>query len=220
MSPMPIFHFAFFDLDGTLVLASDAILGCWAQFAESERLPTASDLQEAIFGQPLVDFLKKYYPCPEDRQDAVARFEKLYLRSWLRKVAPVPGAQRGLQHLRRAGISVAVVSANQHNVVERTLAATGMLDFVDCYSGVDLSRPSPRNKAHLIAEQMRHLGAALRSSILIGDTRSDLEAAVEVGIPFWAVSYGHGDASELLRLGASRKFGTFEEVVAAVVSSD
>lgn len=99
------------------------------------------------------------------------------------------GVEESLERLRLAGIQMAVLTnkpeAMSHAIVDG-LGAGGY--FFRVYGGDSLAtrKPDPLGVAALIKEA----GATPETSVMVGDSRVDVETARNAGIPCCAVTYG------------------------------
>jgi histidinol-phosphate phosphatase family protein len=109
-------------------------------------------------------------------------------------VRPVPGVETGLQRLREAGLRLAVVS-NQSGVA-RGLLTTRKVEAVNrrinellgpfdvwlyCPHGPDDACECRKPKPKMIYDAARMMGVEVECCVVIGDKRSDVEAAHAAG---------------------------------------
>ena len=210
-NPGPLVGAALFDLDGTLVQSEDSILGCLNAFASHEVRLIPTKQFARVFGIPLSEFLSAYFP-PEELYLAVARFQELYLSDWISQVQLIPGATSVLQRLQEASMPVCIASANQHRVVQSILEATGLNVLVGAYQGIEAQTPGLASKSAVVACLLKSTNIKGKCAVLIGDTPSDAIAARRNGIPFWAVTYGHGERHALEELQPQYVFSEIDSV--------
>ena len=111
-------------------------------------------------------------------------------------VQPITGAEETFSWLRGRGISVALTTGFDRELVDLLLARvgwTGTLDAVVCDDDVAHGRPAP----DLILEAMHRTKTEHTASVVaVGDTTADLEAArqAEVGCAVGVLSGAHEEA--------------------------
>jgi phosphoglycolate phosphatase len=74
------------------------------------------------------------------------------------------------------------------------------------------SKPAP----DMVLNACRETGIAPAHTLVIGDSIYDMQMAVSAGATAIGVSYGYGEAAELLETGARRIIHSFDEVEAMV----
>ncbi len=118
-----------------------------------------------------------------------------------------PGTRTLLAHIRKCGISIAVVSNANEKYFDAVLDGQGLrplIDFASC-----IGNKKAETKADLVSEFVKSHGVEISS--VVGDTQVDLEMAKDIGVPFiWRAgviplpvqpnSTWHGESNELLQL--------------------
>ena len=128
---------------------------------------------------------------PSDAQEALA--SKVYgdfraaLAGRLRQATDlsIPGVARALQRLHGAGIRVAINSGFDRDILDLILGIVawpaGVIDAIVCGDDVPLGRPAPL----MIFRSMALTGVTDAQQVaVVGDTRLDLEAALNAGAGF------------------------------------
>lgn len=82
--------------------------------------------------------------------------------------------------------TLAVVTANISTVVAEVLARENVTNCIDAVAGAD----TPGPKSEKILKTMRKTGIEAGSTIMVGDTVSDIRQAREAGVGIVAVSWG------------------------------
>lgn len=186
------YHTVLFDLDYTLGDAADGILTCFRHALSSMNCPPVSDnaLRRTI-GYTLEDSFTMVTgeTAPEQR----ALFRNLYMQKadtvMTHALHLYPQTRPLLEALQEAGCQMAVVSTRPVRRLEQMLQATEIRPFFKTLIGVDrVTRPKPDPSSLLLA--MEECDASKGTTLYLGDTVVDAEAARRAGIDFVAVTTG------------------------------
>ncbi len=201
-----------FDLDGTLVDSQPAALG--ATIEALSRLgvtATASDMRE-VFGGGAKKLLNHFLERDLGVEKASQLIEEaIELRSSLqleltKEVVLLPGVEDLLASLNDGGYKLAVATMSSRAVAESVLAHHGIDSLFDSVLAIDdvaKGKPDPE----ILALTVERLGGQVNRSMYAGDSSHDLEAAVNLGMPFLLVDSGiyvRGEAREKLRAAAEQ----------------
>lgn len=122
-------------------------------------------------------------------------------------VALFPAVDAVLQHLARAGVTLAIVSSNSHENVARILgpANFGLMSQYEC--GMSIFGKTAR-----IRKVLARSGIPAAEAIYIGDQITDLEAARAAAVAFGAVSWGYGAIESLRRGDPEMEFAAVPDI--------
>ena len=109
----------------------------------------------------------------------------LQLEEAVGEVPVFPGMHTAVRELSSLA-SLAVVTANTAAVVKRVLARENIDDCIDLVRGAD----TPGSKSEKILRAMRKTGADKESTVMVGDTVSDIRQARAAGVGMVAVTWG------------------------------
>jgi len=203
---------AIFDLDGTLVDSQPAALGATIEaLSRYDVRVTAADLREVFGGgarRLLNNFLER--DLGPDRAAEVIE-DAIQLRSSLQldltsEVVLLPGVKELLTSLKGGGHKLAVATMSSGAVADSVLAHHGIKTLFDSVLTIDdvaQIKPDPE----ILAKTVDRLGGEVKRSMYVGDSSHDLEAAVNLGMPFLLVDSGlyvRGEAREKLRSTAKQ----------------
>lgn len=181
-----------FDVDGTLLDTYSGVAAC-IQFAlESngfEKIPEPT--LRRFLGPALFDSFSRYTTLtPPQIERVVASYREKYRDGGVYDCKFYPGYPELLIKLRDRGYRICIASAKPEVFVRELMRHFGASHLFDEIAGAtDEGRDSSKEGI------LRRV--ATEDSIMVGDTRYDLEAAAAVGIDAIAVTYGFGDADEL-----------------------
>lgn len=187
-----------FDLDGTLADTGADLAGALNEFRHRrglKPLPPARVI-EAV-GEGVRKLLKKTVPAAEAAQPGAAdEFRRIYFARCLRKTRLYPGVRASLQALAKRGVILAVASNKPRRHSERILRGLGIRRlFRAVLCGDEVPRPKPHPDHLRIL--MRRFHAKPRQTLVVGDSRFDMEAGKRAGCLTAAVTYGFGSRREV-----------------------
>ena len=194
-----------FDLDGTLLdTAADITLALnrtlseygWPQIAESEArcmigrgspmlIRRAAETQGRRIDEALqaamVERFFHHYGDLQEREEYAAK--------------PYPGVRDALRRLHAAGLRTAVVTNKQHRFALGLLQRLELIAWVDLVVGGDTcERRKPDPQPLLYA--CERLGSPVGSTLMVGDSINDVQAARAAGIAVVCVPYGYNEGMD------------------------
>jgi phosphoglycolate phosphatase len=210
-----LFRTFLFDLDGTLIDHFAAIHRSYAHTLPQLGLPapTLAQVRNAVGGgleNALLNFIR-----PEQVPAAVKIYRAYWDRTMLEDVVALPGAHALLTALRAKGAQTAVFT-NKLGTSSRLICDhLGFSPLLHANLGAQDTpwlKPVPAFTAHLLAL----LEARPATTLLVGDSPYDVQAALNAGFPCWAVTTGTHQAAELQAAGAARVFASLAEIQAVL----
>lgn len=125
---------------------------------------------------------------------ALAHYLEDYLADCVRDTQPFPGARELLRALGGAGVACACVTNKPEAITRRILDGLGLAAAFGCVVGGDSGAgvkpaPGPLQRA------MAAIGAGAAETVMVGDSRHDVEAARAAAVPVVCVrgGYNHGE---------------------------
>lgn len=198
---MSAFATLLLDLDGTLVDAFATIhrgyVHTLPQFGRPA--PTLAEVRAAV-GGGLENAMRRFLP--EAHIAAAVRTHIAYTDTiLLEDVVLLPGALDLVRERHAAGCTLAVFTNKRGDHARRLCDHLGLAPFLHGVFGARDTpwlKPQPEFAAHVLTR----LGAAARSTLLVGDSPFDVAAAHSGGFPCWCVVTGTHSAPELHAAGA------------------
>ena len=188
---MPRFSTVIFDFDYTLADSSRGVLECVNHALRNMGLPTAQpeDVKKTI-GMSLPDTLATL--AGMENEERSEEFSRLFIERADEVMADLTmvfdNVPQIMGQLRARGVSLGIVSTKFRYRIETILGRVGLLEPFDAIvGGEDVSRHKPDPEGLLMAVDM--LGSP-SSTLYVGDSVSDAEAAMRAGLPFVAVLSG------------------------------
>lgn len=204
---------AIFDLDGTILntladlhLSVNHALGTFG-------LPLRStDDVRRFTGNGIARLIAR--SVPENTPDGLTRqvfeeFRRYYGKHDYDRTVPYPGIPEAIGELRRAGISVGVVSNKADFAVQGLIGR--FFPGVVCTGEVEgvPRKPSPEP----IDNTLARLGRTREGMVYVGDSEVDIACAANLGCDVIVCSWGFRDKDELMALGPTWMVDTPEELV-------
>lgn len=179
-----------FDLDGTLIDSSQALLEAhdvaWSQLG-LERPPDSAILD--LIGLPLLQTMQTLAP-DQDPAPLAEAYSKAYVATGARYETIFSGMSELLELPFRA----AVATGKSQRGADRTVLQHGLTDRFEIVLGGD-SVPQPKPHPDMLYAIMDATNT--RELIMIGDTTYDLEMAHAASVDAIGVSWGHHSVTRL-----------------------
>ena len=218
----PPFHgvrLVVFDLDGTLVDAfGDIAAAANVLLARLKRPPMTVDEVKRHVGRGVYELIAGVLGTRDETMMAlgVEVFTDYYTKNATTHARVYDGVHEALVALRARGIRTAVASNKPHALTRRVVDQVGLGEmFDDVFGQSDLfpRKPAPDLLRHL----MDGAGAATETTILVGDSPTDVEFANAAGVPCVVVSQGQATREELEQARPAAIIDTMHELPALIL---
>lgn len=182
-----------FDVDGTLFETGDGIKYCADYVLQSLNVPRLSeDKLNSFIGPSLFySFTQTVGLDEQTALHAVELYRARYKDVILDMSRPYDGIEDMLSALYADGYMLAVASSKPLVMVQKLLDKYGVTKYFTRVCAPDYARRGSE-KAALITE-----AAGGCDSLMVGDTKFDIDGAHEAGYAAIAVTYGYGERSTL-----------------------
>ncbi|HEX2852932.1 MAG TPA: HAD family hydrolase [Opitutaceae bacterium] len=210
-----------FDLDGTLIDHFEAIHRCHVETMTHFGLPAPTMLQvrnavggglevavERLFGREHAALLEQ----------AIPFYRACWPKYLLVGVKPLPGAVELLTRLHAGGTACAIFT-NKHGPSARELCGhLGMTPFLrEIFGAFDTPWLKPQRE--FSDHVLKTLGADPKTTLLVGDSPYDVQAARNGGFPAWCVTTGTHTRGELVAAGADAVYDSLPQVSTALAQT-
>ena len=215
-----MYHYIFFDLDGTLTDSKEGILNSlrYAFDKLGEPVPPESTLIKFI-GPPLYASFMDFYGLDRQKALEAVEFYREYYRDrgiWENEV--YAGIPELLAKLKGAGKRLLVATSKPENFALQILEHFHLRQYFDRVAGSTLDS-SRVEKADVICYALEQQGIAPGPSVvMVGDREHDVLGARKAGLDCIGVLFGYGDAPELQKAGAARIAATVEELAGLLLA--
>jgi phosphoglycolate phosphatase len=210
-----------FDLDGTLAETAGDLMGALNHVLSLDGLPPLPVAQARSLlgagGRALIrrGFTSAGRALDEDRLEGLfARFLAFYEDHIADRSSLYPGVVEALDALGARGCTFAVCTNKMEGTAKRLLAVLGVADRFRAICGQDtfaVSKPQPGALLGTIARA----GGDPKRSIMVGDSRTDIDTAKAAGVPVVAVDFGYTDRP-VAEFEPDRVIGHFGQLAEAV----
>lgn len=180
-----------FDADGTLIDTHDIILTSMRHTLNGLHgfNYTDEELMRGV-GTPLLDQMLSLANCDKATAEAlVADYRKHNDSIHDAGIKTFPGTKDALARMRSAGYKMGVVTSKRHEMAERGLRLTGILEFFEFVIGSD-DWPEHKPKPGPILHGCDLLGISPNEAAYIGDSPYDIQAGNAAGCTTYAALWG------------------------------
>lgn len=216
-----MYHYIFFDLDGTLTDSKEGIFNCLRYALEKMDRPVPQEtILTKFIGPPLQDSFMQYCGLTEEQaMQGVALFRERYAPIGKFENAAAPGMVDVCRRLTERGYVLALASSKPEEMCRPICEKFGFMPFMKVITG---SPPvGDWEKADVIRETMRRLNlteADKPAILMVGDRKFDVLGAAECGIGCVGVEFfGYAAPGELAEAGAVAVVRTAEELEAFIL---
>jgi phosphoglycolate phosphatase len=200
-----------FDLDGTLVDSSPAIVECMNYALAAKGFPPADPYAvKREIGTPLEDMFSSL--TDDDPSELVLRYRERYNEVFLQKTQLLPGAKKALQTLKDRGYRLAVATAKPRYFTEPILEHLGVGPLFEAVAGAEevaCLKPCP-DILHLV---LSRLGSREDETLYVGDHPVDVAAGHAARIEVISVTTGFHSREELEKLHPAAVVEDLRELV-------
>ncbi len=215
---------ALFDLDGTLVDSAPDLAAAVDQMLEQlGRKTIGIDKVRQWVGNGAGILVRRALANKADWEpasakddalfkDALAMFFHVYGKTNGQHAVVYDGVEACLAHLKEQGCRLGVVTNKPEQFVAPLLEQMGLDHWFDICIGGDtlpVKKPDPGPLLHA----METLGGTRGTTVMIGDSAADTEAAHAAGIPCVAVRYGYNNGRPADTLGADAVVDSLVELL-------
>jgi HAD superfamily hydrolase (TIGR01509 family) len=181
-----------FDVDGTLIDSNDAHARAWLQaFAEHGITVAYEPVRRAIGmgGDKLMPVVAGIEEDSPQGKTISEHRKKIFKEIWLPRLQPFAGARELVERLSRDGFVLAIASSASEEELHPLLEAARVADLIPTRTSsddADRSKPDP----DIVTAAIKRAGCPKDTTVMIGDTPYDVEAALRAGIQIIAVTCG------------------------------
>ncbi|MBK2000762.1 HAD family hydrolase [Campylobacter sp. 2018MI35] len=186
-----------FDLDGTLIDSTNAILNSFKDALKILNLDIKEDIKiKNLIGYPLKNMFAMLYP---DYFNLIDEFVKIYReyysKIYLEQTTLLPKVDQAL-HLAYNFADLGIVTTKGGTLTPILLESLNIKKFFKTLITLDdVKNPKPDAEPILLA--LNRLNKTQENAYMIGDTILDIQASLAANITPIALSCGYGDEDEL-----------------------
>jgi len=199
-----------FDLDGTLIDSTDAILdGFRHTFEKFNRKYPGDEEVKRLIGLPLEVMFSKL-GIKENVWDFVNAYKERYRIISKKKTILLPNAKEAIKEAKEFA-RLGIVTTKTGLYSRELLEYFGVMDYFDVLIGrEDVKKPKPHPEPILKAIYL--MNANKKATWMIGDTCLDMVSAKEAGVHYIGVEFDYEDKEELRRCAEIIKSDALEAI--------
>lgn len=206
------------DLDGTLIDQTAAILRCFAEVITRMGYPTPADsVIRRSMGGTMVETMALFVDA-DKLEEAGLAFRARFPEIMFDGLIVLDGGPELIERAYKARIPQALFT-NKHGKTARQVSRyAGFSKYVPTCIGsgdTEWSKPQPELTAHVLAQ----IDATAEGAVVIGDSPTDVAVAQNAGLRCYAVATGAHSSGELLEAGAAAAFPSLPELNHALLLS-
>lgn len=171
-----------FDLDGTLVDSSQAIVRAVEETLRSRGLKCDSAKVTKMIGLPLEDIFSALEPnLPRNEVwQLVYKYREYYAKNHLQRTKIHPFTQMLLRTLRTSGFKLGIITTKYKEPVMDVLSHFCILELFDAVvTGYEVEKHKPA--PDIVLEAAKRLGVEPKQCIVVGDSLVDVQAGKRAG---------------------------------------
>ncbi|MCR5003600.1 MAG: HAD family hydrolase [Bacteroidales bacterium] len=191
----------FFDFDGTLGDTTEAILNSAHAAIEQMSLPHTTDLNlRQHIGLPLSEMFHDIYKGLNDNE--IKQICDIYREAldseYYRQIKLFPGVKEALEEFKARGWTLGIVTSRHLKSTDFLSDMLGIRKYFDIIVGVDLVK-NPKPAPDTVQVGLYKFGLEPEETVVVGDTRFDLQMGHNAGCKVCGVTYGN-HSREMLEL--------------------
>lgn len=176
-----------FDLDGTLIDTNELIIDSFLYTLNIYK-PGEYGREDVIpfIGPPLIDTFTKIDEKKAKEMVKTYRDHNHKMHDTL--IAEYEGVYETIEQLHKDGYNLAIVTTKIHKTALMGLEVTGLKKFFDVVVGLDdVTNAKPHTEP--LEKALAQLGVSKEGAMMIGDSKYDILAGKNLGIPTVAVGW-------------------------------
>ena len=185
-----------FDLDGTLADTSADLLAaanaCFRAMGHGDQLGPSDTLTAFHGGRAMLRLGFERVGLLWSEEDVSREYPRLlsaYADSIDTHTRLYPGAVEAVESLRSMGFRTAICTNKPEGLAETLVQRLGVRDLFGALVGAD-TLPTRKPDPAPYLEAVRRAGGAVSRSMLLGDTETDRNTGLAVGVPVALVTFG------------------------------
>ncbi|EAJ3085879.1 HAD family hydrolase [Campylobacter jejuni] len=186
-----------FDLDGTLIDSTDAILNSFQGAFKALGLTSKNNEEiKNLIGYPLEQMFRMLYPDKVNlSKEFVLAYREIYAQIYLEQTTLLPKAKEALE-LGSEIADLRIVTTKGGKFTPILLDYLRVKKFFKTLITLeDVTNPKPSSEPIILA--LKGLNKTQENAYMIGDTILDIQAAISANITPLALTCGYGNENEL-----------------------
>ncbi|MGZ0709489.1 HAD family hydrolase [Coraliomargarita sp. W4R53] len=199
------------DMDGTLIDQTAAIIRCYGEVITHMGYPTPDDdVIRRSLGGTMAETMGIFVSTArldEAGQAFRARFPQIMFDGLI----VLPGGMELIERAYKARIPQALFTNKHGDTARQVSRYAGFAKYIPiCVGSVDTAWHKPQ--VELTQHVLQQIAAEAAGAIMIGDSPTDIAVAQNAGLTCYCVATGAHGVAELLEAGADAAFGSLIEL--------
>lgn len=178
-----------FDLDGTVVDSMWVWPEVDIEFLGERGYSLPEDLQKDLDGKSFFEcavYMKKRFSLQESEEELMAIWNRMAFDMYTSRVRLKPGVEAFMKQAKAAGKKLGIASSNSHLLVEATLKANGVFDYLDSiHTANEVGKGKPAPDIYLLVA--KDLDVAPEKCLVFEDIVVGIQAGKNAGMEACAV---------------------------------
>ncbi|HEF7904885.1 TPA: HAD family hydrolase [Campylobacter jejuni] len=186
-----------FDLDGTLIDSTDAILNSFQGAFKALGLTSKNNEEiKNLIGYPLEQMFRMLYPDKVNlSKEFVLAYREIYAQIYLEQTTLLPKAKEALElGSEIADLGIVTTKGGKFTPILPDYLRVKKF-FKTLITLEDVTNPKPSSEPIILA--LKGLNKTQENAYMIGDTILDIQAAISANITPLALTCGYGNENEL-----------------------
>lgn len=186
------------DIDGTLVDSNDAHAKAWVQALRENGHDVPFEKIRPLIGMGGDNLLPTAVGLDNESEEGkkISERRSEIFREELPRLRPFPRVRDLVERMKRDGLKVVIATSAPEHEMDPLLEIAGIKDLLQDRTSADdaeNSKPAP----DIVHAALGRLGCRPEETVLVGDTRYDIEAANRAGVGVIAVRCGGSSEEDL-----------------------
>jgi phosphoglycolate phosphatase len=209
--PLPRPTAVLWDMDGTLIDQTTAIIRCYCNVIVSmgSAEPDSQVIRRSL-GGPMASTMALFIDAAR-LDEACQNFRLRFPEIMFDGLIILPGGPELIEDLYQARIPQAIFTNKHGDTARQVSKYAGFAKYIPiCIGNTDTDWHKPQ--AELTLHVLKQIDSPVEGACMIGDSPTDIESAHNAGLPCYCVATGAHSVEELLQAGAESAFNSLVEL--------
>lgn len=194
----PYYRGVLLDIDGTLVDSNDAHADAWVRALREHGYDVPFETIRPLIGMGGDNLLPTAVGLDKESEEGKKISERRgeIFKELLPSIAAFPGTRELVSLLQNHGFKMAIATSAPDAEVDPLLEIAEVRDLVKTQTSADDAENS-KPDSDIIRAALKKIGLPAKETVLLGDTRYDIEAAAKAGVKVIALRCGGAPSEDL-----------------------